>query len=115
VFTLQVRPDRLDEYAERHAAVWPEMLQALWDSGWREYSLYLREDGLLVGVVTTEDLEAAQAAMERTDVNRRWQAEMAPYFVDLDGTTPDRGMRVLREVFNLEAQLARAADSGETT
>jgi L-rhamnose mutarotase len=89
------------------------MLRALRDAGWRDYSLYLREDGLLVGVVTADDLEAAQAAMERTDVNRRWQAEMASYFVDLEGTTPDRGMQVLREVFNLEAQLARAADSGE--
>ena len=41
-FTLQVRPDRLAEYAERHAAVWPEMCQALHDTGWRDYSLFLR-------------------------------------------------------------------------
>ena len=55
-FTLQVRPDRLAEYAERHAAVWPEMCQALHDTGWRDYSLFLREDGLLVGYVVADDL-----------------------------------------------------------
>jgi L-rhamnose mutarotase len=28
-FQLQVKPDRLDEYRARHAAVWPDMLRAL--------------------------------------------------------------------------------------
>jgi L-rhamnose mutarotase len=41
-FTLQVRPERLEEYRRRHAAVWPEMLTALRDTGWHDYSLFLR-------------------------------------------------------------------------
>ncbi|PWR04796.1 L-rhamnose mutarotase [Micromonospora acroterricola] len=119
-FTLQVHPDRLDEYRSRHARVWPEMLSALADSGWHDYSLFLREDGLLVGYLVTDDLAAAQAAMEATDVNARWQAEMASYFVDLDQGTPDRAIRPLDEVFNLEAQLTAeretrpTAQTGET-
>ena len=104
-FTLQVRQDRMAEYAERHAAVWPEMLLALRDTGWHDYSLFLREDGLLVGYLETPDLAAAQAGMAATDVNARWQAEMAPYFEDLD-LPPDQGFRQLREVFHLEDQLA---------
>jgi L-rhamnose mutarotase len=104
-FTLHVDPARIDEYRRRHAAVWPEMLTALHDAGWHDYSLFLRDDGLLVGYFRTENLAAAQAAMETTDVNRRWQAEMAPCFVDLRGGRPDRGMHVLNEVFNLEDQL----------
>ena len=32
-FLLRVRPDRLEEYRERHRAVWPEMLEALRDDG----------------------------------------------------------------------------------
>lgn len=101
-FTLQVRPERLAEYRRRHARVWPEMLAALRDAGWHDYSLFLREDGLLVGYLLTEDFEAARAAMEATDVNSRWQAEMAPFFVD---GRPDHQMRVLTEVFNLDDQL----------
>ncbi len=101
-FTLQVKPDRLDEYRERHAAVWPEMLAALRDTGWHDYSLFLREDGLLVGYLMTEDFQAALDAMDRTDVNRRWQAEMAEFF---EGGRPDRQMFVLQEVFNLDSQL----------
>ncbi|MFD0903482.1 L-rhamnose mutarotase [Actinomadura sediminis] len=99
-FLLKVRQDRLEEYKARHQAVWPEMQDALRESGWHNYSLFLREDGLLVGYLETDDFEAAQERMARTDVNTRWQAEMAPFFEDLDGR-PDEGMRPLQEVFHL--------------
>lgn len=104
-FRLQVAPDRLDEYARRHAEVWPEMLQALHDSGWHGYSLFAAPDGLLVGYVEAASLEAAQTAMARTEVNARWQASMAEFFTSLDGTPPDEGFELLTQVFNLEAQL----------
>ena len=48
-FQLQVRRDRMAEYRERHAAVWPDMLRALHETGWHNYSLFLRDDGLLIG------------------------------------------------------------------
>ena len=77
------------------------MLDALRASGWRNYSLFLREDGLLVGYLETEDFPAARRAMEDTGVNARWQARMAPFFEDLDGR-PDEGMAPLTEVFHLD-------------
>lgn len=111
-FQLQVKPDRIAEYRERHAAVWPEMLRALKQTGWNNYSLFIREDGLLIGYVETEDLASAQGGMSTTEVNARWQAEMGEFFVDLDGA-PDTGFDQLTEVFNLEDQLA-AADAAQT-
>jgi L-rhamnose mutarotase len=101
-FLLQVRPDRLDEYRARHRAVWPDMLAALRDAGWRNYSLFLRDDGLLVGYVETDDFAAAQRAMEATDVNARWQAEMAEFFALPSGERPDTGLTRLPEVFHLD-------------
>jgi len=109
-FTLQVRPDRLDEYRRRHATVWPEMLAALRDTGWHDYKLFLREDGLLVGTLVTDDLAAAQAGMDEMSINSRWQADMAPFF-DLPDGRPDRGMHVLDLVFDLDAQLTAAGDA----
>jgi len=103
-FQLQVKPDRIDAYVARHAEVWPDMLEALRDAGWTNYSLFLREDGLLIGYVETESLTASQTGTAQTSVNARWQAEMAEFFVDLDGT-PDQGFLQLREVFNLGDQL----------
>lgn len=77
------------------------MLQALSATGWRNYSLFLRDDGLLVGYLETEDFAAAVAGMEATDVNARWQADMAPFFESLDGARPDEAMKPLTEVFHL--------------
>ena len=96
-FLLRVRPDRLEEYKARHRAVWEEMLDALRATGWRNYSLVLRADGLLVGYLETEDFAAAMACMEATDVNARWQAEMAPFFEQ----GPGDGFERLDEVFHL--------------
>ena len=105
-FRLRVRPELRDEYARRHAQVWPDMLQALADTGWHNYSLFLDDDGLLIGYFETPDLDAALAGMEQREVNARWQAEMAPFFEALDGRRPDEGFVVLTEVFNLESQLS---------
>jgi L-rhamnose mutarotase len=101
-FLLRIRPDRMAEYLQVHTDVWPEMLDALSAAGWRNYSLFLhRADGLVVGYLETDDFAAAQAAMAATDVNRRWQAGMAPYFQDLDGQRPDEGLVRLQEYFHL--------------
>ena len=106
-FLLQVRPELLAEYRERHAAVWPDMLRALRETGWRNYSLFARPDGLLVGYVEADDLDAAQRAMAMTEVNARWQAQMSRFFTGLGGRPPDEGFVLLEEVFNLENQLGR--------
>jgi L-rhamnose mutarotase len=97
-----VKPERLDEYRARHRAVWEPMLAALRDAGWRNYSLFLRPDGLLVGYVECDDFAAAQRAMERTEVNARWQAEMAPFFELSAGARPDTAGERLEEIFRLD-------------
>lgn len=101
-FRLRVRPERMAEYRERHASVWPDMLRALARSGWTNYSLFLAPDGLLIGYFESDDVDAAIAAMGETDVNTRWQADMAPFFAeDESGAGPE----FLPSVFQLEQQL----------
>lgn len=99
-FLARVRPDRLDEYRERHKAVWPEMREALTRAGWGNYSVFLAGDGLLIGYLETEDYQAALGAMAATDVNRRWQAEMSEFFV-ADGP-PDQSFLRITEIFHLD-------------
>jgi L-rhamnose mutarotase len=101
-FQLKVNPDKLEEYAARHAEVWPEMRAALSDTGWHNYSLFVTDEGMVIGYVECEDFEASLAAMEMTEVNARWQSEMGEFFVGLDGLRPDQGLLRLREVFHLD-------------
>lgn len=100
-FVLKVRPDKLEAYKEHHRHVWPEMLQALREAGWHNYSLFVREDGLLFGYFETPDsLQAAQARMAATEVNTRWQEFMAPFFEA--NARPDELFQELTEVFHLD-------------
>jgi L-rhamnose mutarotase len=101
-FLLKVRPDRLAEYKRRHKEVWPEMLDALRETGWNNYSLFLRDDGLLVGYLETADFDAALKGMAAREINDRWQKEMGAFFEALDGRRPDEGMLPLEEVFHLD-------------
>jgi len=103
-FQLRVAPENIDEYKRRHAAVWPDMLAALTRTGWGNYSIFLRPDGLLFGYVEVPDsLAAAQERMSHEAVNARWQAEMADLLADnADGTPPDQMMVELEEVFHLD-------------
>jgi L-rhamnose mutarotase len=114
-FVLQVRPELLDEYKERHTAVWPDMLRALQQAGWERYSLFARPDGLIVGYVEAEDLDAAQQAMAATDVNTRWQREMRRYFTSVDGQAPGGTMVLLEPIFSLDDSLAAAADRDQAS
>ena len=101
-FLARVRSDKLEEYRTRHREVWPEMTDALRSAGWTNYTLFLTDDGLLVGYLETQDYQAALSRMAETDVNSRWQAEMAPYFTELDGRPPDQGFRRIAEIFHLD-------------
>jgi L-rhamnose mutarotase len=100
-FVLQVKPERLEEYKQRHRSVWPEMQAALRETGWDNYSLFLRHDGLLVGYLQTENFERARTGLATREVNQRWQREMGAFFVQPDGASPDRAMQPLEEVFHL--------------
>jgi L-rhamnose mutarotase len=77
------------------------MLEALREAGWTNYSLFLRDDGMLVGYVETLDFAHALSEMAKTEVNARWQREMAEFFVIPQGATADKAMVPLEEVFHL--------------
>ena len=77
------------------------MISALRETGWNNYSLFLRADGLLVGYLETEDFERARASMASREVNERWQREMSRFFVQPQGLLPDQAMAPLEEVFHI--------------
>jgi L-rhamnose mutarotase len=114
-FLSRVRPDRLAECSAfpapcasrppppaAHQAVWPGMTAALGEAGWANYTVFLADDGLLVGYLETDDFGAARRRMEQVGVNERWQAEMAPFFAGTGGQRPDEGFRRIPEIFHLD-------------
>jgi L-rhamnose mutarotase len=102
-FVLKVKEDKLAEYKEHHQAVWPEMLDALRRTGWHNYSLFVRDDGLLFGYFETpESFQAALAGMAKEAINAKWQEFMAVYFEGLGGAHAAESMLELEQVFHLD-------------
>ena len=98
-FTMRLLPGAEAEYRRRHAAVWPEMLEALRTAGARDYSIFLDGDRLFACLVV-DDFDAFRATLAATEVNDRWQAEMEALIDPL--TDPATGFhRRLEEIFHL--------------
>ena len=74
-FLLKVRQDMIEEYEAHHRAA-----GYAGGNGWHNYSLFMREDGLMFGYFETEDsFGAALEGMSKEDANRRWQDMMRPF------------------------------------
>ena len=101
-FILKVKEELVEEYKKRHEKVWPEMLEALRRSGWHNYTLFMRNDGMLFGYFETpKSFQEALDGMASEEVNERWQREMASYFEGIGGHA-DENMEELVEVFHLD-------------
>ena len=102
-FLLKVRKEYIDEYKSHHKNVWPEMKSALSRNGWKNYSLFIRPDGLLFGYFEPEQsLSDSVTGMESEEINTDWQKMMSPYFEILEGSAPDQALIELEEVFHLD-------------
>jgi L-rhamnose mutarotase len=100
-FRLWVQPDKLEEYKRLHQAVWPDLLADMRAVGIRNYSIFA--DGPeLFGFLECDNWDAVNAALAKSDANRRWQEFMRGYLatpVDPDAPEP---LRLLEEVFRLD-------------
>ena len=99
-FTMRLKPAAGEEYARRHAALWPEMKERIAAYGGRNYSIFLDEPtGVLFGYIEIED-ERRWAESARDPVCRRWWDYMAPLMdvhADNSPVTVD-----LKPVFHLD-------------
>ena len=102
-FLLKVKAELMDEYKKHHENVWPEMQDALRLSGWHNYTLFIRDDGLIFGYFENpNDFQTALDKIAMQEVNARWNAFMAPYFENLGGRLVDQSMVELEEYFHLD-------------
>jgi L-rhamnose mutarotase len=100
-FMLRLKPGTEDAYDESHRHVWPEMLALLKSAGISEYSIFRRDDLLVLSLRVEDDFESAWRKIENDPVNLKWQQAMSAYFEPLDDLRPGERFPMLREVFYL--------------
>jgi len=78
-FLLRVKEGKLKAYLKAHKVVWQDMLEAIKECGISNYSLFYREDGMLVGYLEGDNIDASLAMLDKTKANIKWQKNMSPY------------------------------------
>ena len=100
LFTMEIFPGTEAEYKRRHDEIWPEMVEALRDSGVANYSLFRRGTEIIAYAECTPDAVTAFRTAGATDVNRRW----ATWFQDVISRISDADGNLLRveEVWHMD-------------
>ena len=101
-FLLKVKQEMLEEYTKHHEAVWPEMLDALRRTGWHNYSIFARPDGLLFGYFETPDSSRRRGGNEQGGDQRQVAGVHGALFREFSGAHADESMLELKEVFHLD-------------
>ncbi|HXG25048.1 MAG TPA: L-rhamnose mutarotase [Chthonomonadales bacterium] len=102
-FLIKVKPDKIEEYKRLHENVWPDLLAELKAAGIRNYSLWLRPDGLEFGYLECDDWQAACDYLAQSEVHERWQQFMQNYLDSpTDATQGGQPVEMLEMSFLLE-------------
>lgn len=100
-FLLRLKPGTGADYDKSHAAVWPEMLALLKSAGISEYSIFRRDELLILCMHIAEDFDTVWDKIEADPVNTRWQEAMGAYFVPVQETRAGERFPFMQEVFYL--------------
>ena len=71
-FRLRIKADAIEGYEKDHARVWPELLAKLKEVGISDYSIFRRDQDLIL-IMRVADFDAAWDALATDPVNLRWQ------------------------------------------
>jgi L-rhamnose mutarotase len=100
-FKLRIKSNAIEEYERDHRAVWPELLAKLKQVGISDYSIFRRDQDLIL-VMKVTDFEAAWQRLAIDPVNLGWQEKMAKYFEPVPDLRPGERFAMLTEVFYME-------------
>ena len=100
-FRLRIRAGKEEEYDREHRQVWPELLAKLKAAGISRYSIFRRDQDLVL-VMDVENFDAAWDQLAREPINLKWQEKMSAIFEPLAGLRPGERFPMMEEVFYLE-------------
>jgi L-rhamnose mutarotase len=99
-FKFEIYPGQEAEYKRRHDEIWPELVEAIQESGFKNYSLFRQNQEIIAYVECHPDVATAFAKLSGYDANARW----AKWFEDVIVKLADDDGNVFRvdEVWHLD-------------
>ena len=100
-FRLRIKEGKEREYDQAHRQVWPELLAKLKEVGISNYSIFRRDQDLIL-VMDVENFDEAWKVLDEEPINRKWQEKMSAIFEPVSGLNPGERFPMMEEVFYLE-------------
>jgi L-rhamnose mutarotase len=99
-FKMKLKPGFAAEYEKRHNQIWPELKKLLYDSGVRDYSIYLDKETNILFAVQKVVGDSGSQDLGQTEIVKKWWKYMA----DIMETNPDNSpvSIPLQEVFHID-------------
>jgi len=85
-FKMRLNPGKKEEYMRRHAAIWPELVQLLHDSGVSDYYIFFDEETSTLFAVQNMEGEKSSQDLGSNPVVQKWWS----YMSDIMVTNPDK-------------------------
>jgi L-rhamnose mutarotase len=100
---IKLKPEKLEEYKQLHAAVWPEVLKTIWECNIRNYSIFYR-DGLLFSYFEYhgDDLSADMKKMAADPHTQEWWKLTDPCQEPLETCKPGEWWASMEEFFHVD-------------
>ena len=100
---IKVRSEKLEEYKELHAAVWPGVLDMIRECNMRNYSIYYK-DGYLFAYFeyVGDDYEADMAKMAADPLTQEWWELCEPCQEPLETRAEGEWWAEMEEVFHTD-------------
>jgi L-rhamnose mutarotase len=98
LFSLVIDPERAADYDDLHANAWPEMMEAINDAGFRNYSGFRRGGSVVYYGEYYPDMDTVFGKIAQTDVNTRWGQAFEGIITTI--TDSDGALLIADEVFH---------------
>jgi L-rhamnose mutarotase len=102
---VKLRPEVIPEYKRIHAAVWPEILKAIYDANIRNYSIFLKEpENWLIAYweYIGTDFEADTAKIKNAPRMQEWWDITDPMQERFETAKPGEWWASMEEVFHTD-------------
>ena len=99
-FTFEIYPGQEAEYKRRHDEIWPELVDAIREAGFHNYSLFRRDQTIVAYVECHPDVATAFSKIAAHEANARW----AEWFQDVIVSLTDENGELFKldEVWHLD-------------
>lgn len=104
-FIFKIKPELKNEYKKAHDEIWSELVIAIKECGFKNNSIFFRNDGTLFNYIEVDekvDFDLAWEKLTGMDVNKRWQKNMEKFLYKNKESNTGPNIEILEEVFHLD-------------